>query len=133
LAFPLPASQVREIVQLAEAAPYGLGEKTVLDENVRKCWQVDAAHLSCRDASALIGELLAFLADPAAEAHRFVRSEGERTALADFIRRHSLDLDCITITKGRPYTLACTKNDKSHQHALDRRTQDQALLARLEA
>ncbi|MFA7342973.1 MAG: 2OG-Fe(II) oxygenase [Terrimicrobiaceae bacterium] len=81
--------------------------------------------------SVLIGELLAFMADPAEETHRFTRSQGERTLLEDFIRRHALDLDCVTITKGRPYTLACTKNDKSHQRALARRAKDEEMLGLL--
>ena len=43
IAFPLHASQVKEMIALAEAAPYGKGTRTVLDENIRKCWQVDAS------------------------------------------------------------------------------------------
>lgn len=46
LAFPIPPSQAEALIKLAEAAPYGMGEKTVLDENVRKCWQLDAANFS---------------------------------------------------------------------------------------
>ncbi|MBX3740543.1 MAG: 2OG-Fe(II) oxygenase [Akkermansiaceae bacterium] len=46
LAFPLPPSQAEELIALAEAAPYGLGEKTILDEAVRKCWQIDASRFS---------------------------------------------------------------------------------------
>jgi hypothetical protein len=41
LAFPLPAAQAKAMISLAEAAPYGKGEQTVLDEKVRKCWQLD--------------------------------------------------------------------------------------------
>ncbi len=41
IAFPLPAVQAREIASVAEVAPYGQGEKTVRDERVRKCWQID--------------------------------------------------------------------------------------------
>jgi hypothetical protein len=43
IAFPMVAAQVRELVGRAEKAPYGQGEKTVRDEAVRKCWQLDAA------------------------------------------------------------------------------------------
>ena len=78
-----------------------------------------------------IRELLAFMADPAAETHRFTRTQGERTILEDFIRQHVLDLDFVTITKGRPYTLACTKNAHSHQRALARRAKDKELLGQL--
>lgn len=50
LAFPLPASQARELKALCEAAPYGKGEATVRDEKVRKCWQLDAAKWSPKSA-----------------------------------------------------------------------------------
>lgn len=75
-----------------------------------------------------IRELAAFMADPEAETHRFTRPQGEREGLESFIRQHALDLDFVTITKGRPYTLACTKNDRSHQRALARRAKDKDLL-----
>ena len=82
-------------------------------------------------ASGPIRELLAFMADPAAETHRFTRTQGDRTLLESFIRQQTLDLDFVTITKGRPYTLACTKNDRSHQRALARRAKDEELLGQL--
>lgn len=75
-----------------------------------------------------IRELLVFMADPAAETYRFTESQGERTQLESFIAGHRLDLDHVTITKGRPYTLACTKNDNSHQRALARRVKDHEML-----
>lgn len=78
-----------------------------------------------------IRELLAFMADPSAEAHRFTRTQGEREILESFIRQHTLDLDFVTITKGRPYTLACTKNSRSHHRALARRAKDKELLGQL--
>jgi len=46
LGFPIAPFQAEELIGLAEAAPYGQREKTVLDESVRKCWQVDAAEFS---------------------------------------------------------------------------------------
>ena len=78
-----------------------------------------------------ITELVAFMADPTAATHRFARPQNDRNVLEEYIRRHFLDLDCITIRKGSPHTLACTKNDKSHHHALALREQDAALLAKL--
>jgi len=48
IAFPLPAAQAKELIAVAEAAPYGMGTKTVRDDSVRKCWQIDAAHFSIR-------------------------------------------------------------------------------------
>ena len=81
--------------------------------------------------SAPIVELAAFMADPGAESYQFARPEFERSQLEGFIRQHFLDLSHVTIRKGRPYTLACTKNDLSYQHALARRAKDKELLERL--
>jgi hypothetical protein len=40
LSFPVPATQVSALVQQATRAPYGRGETTILDESVRKVWQL---------------------------------------------------------------------------------------------
>jgi predicted 2-oxoglutarate/Fe(II)-dependent dioxygenase YbiX len=45
LALPLNGVQAAEVRALAEAAPYGMGTETKLDESVRKCWQIDATEL----------------------------------------------------------------------------------------
>ena len=87
--------------------------------------------LPAAHSSGPIRELLAFMADPAVETHRFTRTQGDRTLLEDFIRQHILDLDFVTITKGRPYTLACTKNGHSHGRALARRAKDEELLGQI--
>ncbi len=81
--------------------------------------------------SAPIVELAAFMADPRAESHHFARSEFERSQIENFIRQHFLDLSHVTIRKGRPYTLACTKNDLSYQHAVAWRAKDKDLLEQL--
>ncbi|RWK67151.1 MAG: hypothetical protein EOR45_35805 [Mesorhizobium sp.] len=41
IAFPLPEAQAERLVALAEAAPHGRGEETVLDRDVRRTWQID--------------------------------------------------------------------------------------------
>lgn len=48
IAFPLPAAQAKELIAVAGAAPYGKGAKTVHDESVRKCWQIDASGFSIK-------------------------------------------------------------------------------------
>ena len=48
IAFPLPTAQARELAAVAEVAPYGQGDKTVRDEKVRKCWQLDASRFSIK-------------------------------------------------------------------------------------
>lgn len=40
LSFPVLAAQIQEVIRQAERAPYGRGEKTVLDTSVRNAWQV---------------------------------------------------------------------------------------------
>ena len=41
ISFPVPQAQAREMIaQAAERAPYGKGEKTLVDETVRKVWQI---------------------------------------------------------------------------------------------
>jgi len=80
----------------------------------------------------LMRELAAFMADPAAESRDFVRRQGEREMIEHCIRNHFLDLDHITIQRGRPYILRCTKNDDSYRHALKIRAMDRELLRKLE-
>jgi predicted 2-oxoglutarate/Fe(II)-dependent dioxygenase YbiX len=40
LSFPVPEMQIRQLLQQATRAPYGRGEQTILDESVRKVWQL---------------------------------------------------------------------------------------------
>ncbi|MGH9162146.1 MAG: 2OG-Fe(II) oxygenase [Vicinamibacteraceae bacterium] len=40
LSFPVPLGQVRQLIQQAVRAPYGRGRDTIVDESVRKVWQV---------------------------------------------------------------------------------------------
>ena len=43
IAFPILSVQAERLVAIAEAAPYGRGEETVIDREVRRTWQVDSA------------------------------------------------------------------------------------------
>jgi len=45
IAFPLPAAQAERLVAVAEAAPHGRGEETVLDRDVRRTWQIDSGRV----------------------------------------------------------------------------------------
>src|SRR3954468_22996055 len=40
VALPLLPIQARELIGVAEPAPYGRGEQTVIDPAVRRCWQI---------------------------------------------------------------------------------------------
>jgi predicted 2-oxoglutarate/Fe(II)-dependent dioxygenase YbiX len=41
IGFPLTAAQAKELKTLCRQAPYGKGEKTVVDTSVRRVWQLD--------------------------------------------------------------------------------------------
>ena len=45
LSFPVPESQVRALIGVAERAPYGKGEETLVDTSVRDCRQIDSARI----------------------------------------------------------------------------------------
>lgn len=40
LSFPVPPAQIASLTSQASRAPYGRGEETILDESVRKVWQL---------------------------------------------------------------------------------------------
>ena len=40
MALPLLPIQARELISVADPAPYGRGEQTVVDPAVRRCWQI---------------------------------------------------------------------------------------------
>lgn len=43
IAFPVLPAQAAQLVAAAEAAPYGRGEETVVDRDVRRTWQIDSS------------------------------------------------------------------------------------------
>lgn len=43
IAFPILPVQAERLVAIAEAAPHGRGEETVVDRKVRRTWQIDSA------------------------------------------------------------------------------------------
>jgi hypothetical protein len=44
LSFPVPEVQVRALIDRATRAPYGRGPDTIVDESVRKVWQLQLDH-----------------------------------------------------------------------------------------
>jgi predicted 2-oxoglutarate/Fe(II)-dependent dioxygenase YbiX len=48
LAFPVQPAQAERLVGVAETAPHGRGEETVVDRDVRRTWQVDSAAVRIR-------------------------------------------------------------------------------------
>ncbi|WP_171016108.1 2OG-Fe(II) oxygenase [Ramlibacter sp. 2FC] len=61
LSFPLPQAQIAALVDAAERAPYGRGERTVVDTSVRRVWQIDAARvrISGKSWAQSLGRILA--------------------------------------------------------------------------
>ena len=45
IVFPLNKIQLQEIIKVANKAPFGKGSETILDENVRNCWEIDASEI----------------------------------------------------------------------------------------
>ncbi|MDE0239761.1 MAG: hypothetical protein OXQ84_06125, partial [bacterium] len=62
--------------------------------------------------------LRAFCADPAARVARFPLRKELRAHLHRTIDDHGLDIDHETERRGRPFTLVCTKNRRSHERRL---------------
>ena len=50
MALPLLPIQAKELIGVADPAPYGRGEQTVVDPAVRRCWQIgpDRVHIRGR-------------------------------------------------------------------------------------
>jgi hypothetical protein len=45
IALPLLPVQAEQLIAVAEQAPYGRGEETLVDTAVRRTWQIDAARV----------------------------------------------------------------------------------------
>ena len=60
IAFPILAAQAERLVAIAEAAPYGRGEETLVDRKVRRTWQVESARVRIggRHWEKTLGELV---------------------------------------------------------------------------
>ncbi|MDD5033882.1 MAG: 2OG-Fe(II) oxygenase [Methylococcaceae bacterium] len=77
-------------------------------------------------------ELSRFLADPASKTWPFQAAAAERSHVEHSVRQNGCDLTLTTQTRGRPYTLICTKNQASHERRVSQRKKDLQDLAALE-
>lgn len=91
-------------------------------------WTRDAT-LTCQCASCV--NLARFLSDPTAETWELKAPEDIRSHVQMTIANSRCDLDTRTSTKGRPYTLICTKNQASYERRFQQRQEDLAILDRL--
>lgn len=78
-------------------------------------------------------QLAQFLDDPARESWTLRAAEAHRRHVEDTIRRRRCDVDCVTIRQGRPYGLACTKNQRRYEARCRQRAADLVLVERLAA
>ena len=91
-------------------------------------WARDAS-LSC--SCQQCGDLARFLADPTRETWQLKAPEAIRSHVANTISNSKCDLDTETLTRGRPYTLVCTKNQASYERRVQQRRDDLSLLERI--
>lgn len=65
VALPLLPEQAERIIGVAEAAPYGRGEETVVDPAVRRCWQIgpDRVRLAGRHWAKTLDRIVARVAE----------------------------------------------------------------------
>jgi predicted 2-oxoglutarate/Fe(II)-dependent dioxygenase YbiX len=76
-------------------------------------------------------QLAQFLDDPARDRWTLRAAESHRRHVEDLIRRRRCDVDCVTIRQGRPYGLACTKNQRSYEVRCLQRAADLVLVEQL--
>ncbi len=76
-------------------------------------------------------EVARFLADPRRQSWELKAVQSTRLHVENTIAQSHCDLDTSTLTRGRPYTLICTKNLASYARRLAQRDADLGLLARL--
>ncbi len=77
-------------------------------------------------------DLNRFLAAPDAPKLGIKSAERNRSHVEQMVQRHRCDLDLSTETRGRPYTLVCTKNQASYGRRMLQRQQDLKHRARLD-
>jgi hypothetical protein len=83
---------------------------------------------ACADCT----DLSRFLADPADQRWVFKAATPRREHLERTIRTARCDVDTVTTTQGRPYSLVCTKNQASYQRQVTQRARDRVDLKQLE-
>ena len=81
-----------------------------------------AVTCKCRHCTALSG----FLDNPDQKIWAFAAVQADRDHIESTIANAKPDVDTATLTKGRPYTLVCTKNQASYERRADERRRDLA-------
>ena len=55
ISLPVQDEQAKKIIEVAKKAPFGLGSKTLVDETVRKTWQLDPNQITIKNEHFLAG------------------------------------------------------------------------------
>ena len=55
VSLPVQAEQAQKIIEVAKKAPYGLGSQTLIDETVRKTWQLEPGQILIKNDNFLAG------------------------------------------------------------------------------
>jgi hypothetical protein len=85
----------------------------------------DWARPSTVKVDKLYPQFSTFLKDPVKKVYVYPARQFVREQMQQIIKSESIDVDCETVKKGRPYQLVCTKNDASYKRALHVRAQDE--------
>lgn len=91
-------------------------------------WTIDA-DIPC--TSDLRAELQAFCLKPGRRTRSFRVAKDSRRHIRQTIDRFNLDINYVTIRKGRPYTLKCTKNRNGHKRRLVEYSEDIRYIERM--
>ena len=107
-----------------------LRSRTAVRPEPPRDWTREAT-VACRCADCR--ELNAFLKSPVEKVRHFPRRKDLRQHLHGQIERHGCDLTHVTVRKGSPQTLVCTKTQASHDRRLSQYEVDSQLLLDLQA
>ncbi|MGI9450811.1 MAG: 2OG-Fe(II) oxygenase, partial [Geminicoccaceae bacterium] len=114
--------------RLLEASREHLGDRISESLEAPKDWR-RTSELTCHCPHC--SELGCFLDDSEQKRWTFKAAEAKRRHVKDTIRRSRSDVDVATDKQGRPYSLICTKNQKSYNDRVRQRKRDLEDLASL--
>lgn len=117
------ANRGTALPRLRQACVQHLSARAAIPLEAPRDWN-RAKELACRCPHC--GELGRFLADSGRRIWIFKAAEAARSHIEQTLRRARCDLDTVTDRRGRPYSLACTKNQASYDRQVKQRNQDLA-------
>jgi len=116
------------VVRLREAVQTHLNRRVAEALEPPQDWRRDS-QIKCRCEDCR--NLSIFLDSPTQSEWTLRAAEAKRSHVESSIRGHACDVDCVTVRRGSPHSLVCTKNQASYQRRVNQRKQDLDSLARL--